>query len=117
MVVNENNQPLFAGRIEVVSGNLWSEAESMYDDIADGKIVLVKWTVRVPTRRITLYTIEKQNGYMQRWIRVWNLDDYPKDWNYEYCTTTPDEVDHDHNENNELICDRCYDINDNDIMG
>jgi hypothetical protein len=114
VVEGSDSNPLFAGRIEVVSGNLWSDAESMYDDISDGKTVLVKWTVRVPSRRVTLYTLEKRNGYLERWIRVWNLDDYPKDWDYEYCTTTPDEVVHNH-ENNELICDRCYDIN--DIMG
>jgi len=115
MVIVEggDNQPLFAGRIEVVSGNLWSNAENDYDDISDGKSVLVKWTVRVPTRRLTLYTLEKQNGHLERWIRVWNLDDYPKDWDYEYCTTTPDDLDQ--NENNELICDMCYDVN--DIMG
>ena len=107
-----SSQPLFAGRIEVVSGTLWSKAEDDYDNIADGKVVLVKWTVRVATRRITLYTLEKRNGRLERWIRVYRLDDYPKTWHYEYCTNTPDEVDHNCNE---LVCDMCYDLYDVDV--
>ena len=111
-MVNEGeSQALFEGRIEVISGSLWSKAEDDYDDITEGKTVLVKWTVRIPTQRITLYTLEKQNGRLERWIRVYPLQHYPKTWNYEYCTTTPDEIDHTNNiNNNELICDMCYDL-------
>jgi hypothetical protein len=104
-----NSHLLFSGRIEVVTGTLWSKAEEDYSDISEGKKVLVKWTVRVSTRRITLYTLEKREGRLERWIRVWDLDHYPKGWDYEYCSTLPNEVDH--NPDSDLVCDMCYDLN------
>lgn len=111
---NINNDLLFAGKIDIISGSLWSNVENDYDTISDGKIVLVKWTYRKQVNRITIYTLEKNNNQFERWIRVYPFNNFPVYWHYESCTTTPDELSEEEmnrmNQNEDLICDMCFDL-------
>jgi hypothetical protein len=112
-VDNEDNniqpEPLFAGRIELVSGSLWSSAINQFSDLPEGKIVLVKWTVNTNNQRLTIYTLEKKGGRWQRWIRVWQTDNFPTFWDYIYCNNSPENVDlEDHNR--DLACSVCYEL-------
>ncbi len=116
--VNNNNiniqpeiypEPLFAGRIELLSGSLWSSAIEEFDDVPEGKIVLVKWTVNTNNNRVTIYTLEKRVGRWERWIRVWQTDNFPTFWDYVYCNDSPENVDlEDHNR--DLVCSACYEL-------
>ena len=116
--VNSNSERdrhlLFSGKIEVVSGSLWSNVEDDYDNISEGKVVLVKWTYRKNVNRITIYTLERRNNQFERWIRVYPLNEFPVYWDYESCTSTPDEMTEDEmnrmNHNEELMCDMCFDL-------
>jgi hypothetical protein len=105
---NYNTQPLFHGRIETVSGTIWSSIVDDYDTISNGKVVLVKWTFRKVTNRITFYTLEKRNDTLEKCIRVYRSDNFPVFWNYEACPTTPDEVDLETDDlEEETCCDIC----------
>ena len=104
-------RPLFAGRIDLVSGSLWSSAVEQFRDIPNGKKVLAKWTVNNNNDRLAIYTLEKRINQWERWIRVWNVDQYPTDWDYVYCDKTPNEVNL-QDYNRDLVCSSCYDIYD-----
>lgn len=109
---NNNNiqpEPLFAGRIELLSGSLWSSAIEEFDDIPEGKIVLVKWTVNTSNNRLTIYTLEKRGGSWERWIRVWQIDNFPTFWDYIYCNNSPENVDLE-DYNRDLVCSACYEL-------
>jgi hypothetical protein len=101
--------PLFAGRIEMVSGTLWSSAVGEYSDMPNDKVILVKWTVNTNNQRITIYTLEKRDDNWERWIRVWRIVDYPTFWDYVYCSKSPDDVELDQY-NQDLVCSACYDL-------
>jgi hypothetical protein len=111
---NNNNidiqpEPLFAGRIELLSGSLWSSAIEEFNDISEGKIVLVKWTVNTNNNRLTIYTLEKRGGRWERWIRVWQTDNFPTFWDYIHCNNSPENVDLE-DYNRDLVCSACYEL-------
>ena len=109
VVNNIQPEPLFAGRIELISGSLWSSAIEEFQDISEGKTVLVKWTVNTNNRRLTIYTLEKKAGQWERWIRVWQTDNFPTFWDYIYCSNSPENVElEDHNR--DLVCSACYEL-------
>jgi hypothetical protein len=109
VVNNIQPEPLFAGRIELISGSLWSSAIEEFQDISEGKTVLVKWTVNTNNRRLTIYTLEKKAGQWERWIRVWQTDNFPTFWDYIYCNNSPENVElEDHNR--DLVCSACYEL-------
>lgn len=109
VVNNIQPEPLFAGRIELISGSLWSSAIEEFQDISEGKTVLVKWTVNTNNHRLTIYTLEKKAGQWERWIRVWQTDNFPTFWDYIYCSNSPENVElEDHNR--DLVCSACYEL-------
>lgn len=109
VVNNIQPEPLFAGRIELLSGSLWSSAIEEFQDISEGKTVLVKWTVNTNNHRLTIYTLEKKAGQWERWIRVWQTDNFPTFWDYIYCSNSPENVElEDHNR--DLVCSACYEL-------
>lgn len=106
---NIQPEPLFAGRIELVSGSLWSSAIEEFADILEGKTILVKWTVNTNNNRLTIYTLEKKGGQWERWIRVWQTNNFPTFWDYIYCSNSPENVElEDHNR--DLVCSACYEL-------
>ena len=108
-VANQNNEPLFAGRIDVVSGTLWSTAFAQFHDLLDNQTVLVKWTLNTTNQRITIYTLERRLNQWERWIRVWPVEEYPSSWDHVYCNTSPDDIDLDQYDR-DLVCSVCYDL-------
>jgi hypothetical protein len=102
-------EPLFAGRIDLVTGSLWSAAIQEFNHIPNDKVVLTKWTLNTTNDRITIYTLEKKQNKWERWIRVWDAQDYPVFWDYMYCPTSPDTVDIDTYQR-DLVCSLCYEL-------
>jgi hypothetical protein len=49
----------------------------------DGQKILVGWKRNDP-ERITIYTLEHENGTLQKYTRVHNIDDFPDRWDYVF---------------------------------
>lgn len=48
----------------------------------DGQKILVGW--KRNDERITIYTLEHENGALQKYIRVHNITDYPDRWDFVF---------------------------------
>ena len=49
----------------------------------DGQKILVGWTQN-DASRITIYTLEHENGALQKYIRVHNIDNFPDRWDFVF---------------------------------
>ena len=67
----------------------WNDAEkTFYQTCKEGDTVLIGWYSHLPYR-ITLYTIKKENGIMERYTRVSDKNSYQANWTYLYCSPPP----------------------------
>ena len=62
----------------------WVNAEQLVSEGSnDGDIILVDWKIK--DKRITLYTLERVEGIFERHTKIWNIYDFPKNWERVIC--------------------------------
>lgn len=49
----------------------------------DGQKILVGWKQN-DSDRITIYTLEHENGALRKYIRIHNIDNFPCHWDYVF---------------------------------
>jgi hypothetical protein len=61
----------------------WDDALNSLGSLCKaGQKILVGW--KRNHERITIYTLEHENGALRKYIRVHNIDDYPDRWDYVF---------------------------------
>jgi len=62
----------------------WEAAANTFGNVCkEGQTILIGWK-RKNEDRITIYTLEREQGKLEKYIRVWDDDKYPNRWDYIY---------------------------------
>lgn len=62
----------------------WKSASDMYGGMCkEGQIILTGWKTNTETNRVIAYTLEREDGILEKYVRAWDIDSHPV-WDYIY---------------------------------